>query len=812
MKSHYRVVVIGGGVVGCSVLYHLAKRGWSDIVLIERDELTSGSTWHAAGGFHTLNGDPNVAKLQEYTINLYKEIEEVSGQPTGVHLTGGVMLVSNAERWDWLKMAHARNRYLGVATELISVAEAKKSFPILDETQFIGAMWHPLEGHLDPSGTTHAYAKAARVHGAEIVRKTRVTDMSQLPDGSWQVMTEHGTVTAEHVVNAGGLWGREVGRMVGLELPVLAMAHQYLITEEVPEVVAFNKETGRELVHCIDFDGELYMRQEGTGMLVGTYEPDGVPWSPKVAPWDFSTELLPPDLDKIAGNLERAFRHHPALANAGIKNVIHGPFAFGPDGNPLIGPIRGLANYWVAVGVMAGFSQAGGVGLALANWMVDGDPGFDVWAMDVARYGSWANMAYTDRKVRENYGRRFRITFPNEELPAARPLRTTPLYDRFKAMGACFGSSFGLEQALWFAPPGETAVEDVTFRRSNAFPVVADECRAVRSSVGLIEISGYAKYEITGAGAESWLSELLANRMPETGRIVLTPMLNHQGKLIGDFTVAKADDDRFYIFGSGVAEEYHMRWFEAQLPNSGSKNGVAVRPLTSELCGLSIAGPNAQALLAKVADADVSTSAMPFLSFREMDLGLVPAKVGRISFTGDLGYEIWCRSDYLLTLHTLVTQAGEEFDLKPFGGRALMSLRLEKNWGTWAREYRPIYGPYEAGLGRFVSLKKNRFIGRDAALAEKETGGERQLVAFTVDGGDIDVIGDEPIWHDDTVVGWITSGGYAHWAKKSVALGYVPREIACAEDGFEIEIIGTRCPAAIQRQPLFDPLGERMRN
>jgi dimethylglycine dehydrogenase len=807
MKSHYRVVVVGGGVVGCSVLYHLAKRGWNDIVLIERDELTSGSTWHAAGGFHTLNGDPNVAKLQEYTINLYKEIEEVSGQATGVHLTGGVMLVSNQERWDWLKMAHARNHYQGVATELISVAEAAKLFPIMDQSQFVGAMWHPLEGHLDPSGTTHAYAKAARVKGAEVVRKTRVTEIHQRADGAWDVVTEQGTVSAEHVVNAGGLWGREVGRMVGLELPVLGMAHQYLITEEMPEIVAFKKETGRELVHCIDFDGELYMRQEGNGMLVGTYEPDGEPWSPKTAPWDFSTELLPPDLDKIAGNLERAFRHHPALANAGIKTIIHGPFAFGPDGNPLIGPIRGLDNYWVAVGVMAGFSQAGGVGLALANWIIDGDPGFDVWAMDVARYGSWANMAFTDAKVRENYGRRFRITFPNEELTAARPLRTTPLYDRFKALGACFGASFGLEQALWFAPDGTSPVEDVTFRRSNAHPIIAEECRAVRSGVGLIEVSGYAKYEVTGPGAEGWLSEILANRIPETGRIALSPMLNENGKLIGDFTVAKVGDERFYIFGSGAAEEYHLRWFAAHLPDTG----VAVRPLTSELCGLSIAGPKSQALLARLTDEDVSTAAMPFLSFREMDIGLVPAKLGRISFTGDLGYEIWCRSDYLLTLHTQIVQAGAEFGLKHFGGRALMSLRLEKNWGTWAREYRPIYGPYEANLGRFVSLKKNNFLGRDAALAERESGGERSLTAFTVASADVDVIGDEPIWHDGKAVGWVTSGGYAHWAGKSVALGYVPRGLADAEDGFEIEIIGERYPATVQREPLFDPQGERMR-
>ncbi len=808
MKSQYRVVVIGGGVVGCSVLYHLTKRGWKDVCLIERDELTSGSTWHAAGGFHTLNGDPNVARLQEYTINLYREIEEASGQATGVHLTGGVMLVSNKERWDWLKMAHARNRYLGVETELISVKEAKKRFPIMDESRFTGAMWHPLEGHLDPSGTTHAYARAARNNGAEVVRKNRVVENLQRPDGSWDVITEQGTVRAEHVVNCGGLWGREVGRMAGLELPVLCMAHQYLITEEMPEVVAFNTETGHEIVHCIDFDGELYMRQERTGMLVGTYEPNGAPWSPKVAPWDFSTELLPPDLDKIADNLERAFTHHPALANAGIKNVIHGPFAFGPDGNPLIGPVRGLANYWVAVGVMAGFSQGGGVGLALANWMVDGDPGFDVWAMDVARYGAFANMAYTHAKVIENYGRRFRITFPNEELPAARPLRTTPLYERFKAMNACFGAVFGLEQALWFAPKGKKPVEKVTFRRSNAFAVVGAECRAVRQSVGLMEISGYAKYEITGADAETWLSHMLANRMPAKGKLALTPMLNEAGKLIGDFTVAKAADDRFYIFGSGVAEEYHMRWFEAHLASDGR---VRVHPLSTDLCGLTVAGPKARDLMAAATGEDFSTEAMPFLSFREMDVGLVPAKVGRISFTGDLGYEIWVGSDYLLTLHDILTRAGAEFGLRHFGGRALMSLRLEKNWGTWAREYRPIYGPAEAGMSRFVSLKKNAFIGRDGALKEKETGSKLALVTFTVETRDVDVIGDEPIWHDGKVIGWITSGGYAHWAQKSVAMGYVPREIASADDGFEIEIIGKRYPARPQRQPLFDPDGARMR-
>jgi dimethylglycine dehydrogenase len=527
-----------------------------------------------------------------------------------------------------------------------------------------------------------------------------------------------------------------------------------------------------------------------------------------VAPWDFSTELLPPDLDHISDNLERAFQHHPALAKAGIKNVIHGPFTFAPDGNPLVGPIRGLANYWVACGVMAGFSQGGGVGLALANWIVDGDPGFDIWAMDVARYGSWANMSYTSKKVIENYGRRFRITFPNEELPAARPLRTSPLYDRFKAMGACFGVGYGLEQALWFAPKGKKPIERITFRRSNAFPIIGDECRGVRQAVGVIEISGYAKYEITGSGAEPWLSHLLANRMPPKRQLALAPMLNEAGKLIGDFTVAKADDERFYIFGSGPAENFHMRWFESHLPKDGS---VKLHALAVDLAGLSIAGPKSRDLLASLTDEDVANAALPFMAFREMDLGMVPAKVGRVSFTGDLGYEIWVRPDYLTTLHDMIVEAGRDLGLVHFGGRALMSLRLEKSWGTWAREYRPIYGPFEAGLGRFVSLKKNDFIGRDGALMEREAGGKLRLLAFTVDTKDVDVIGDEPVWHKNNVRGWVTSGGYAHHVGRSVALGYVPKEIAGEEDGFEIEIIGKRYNARPQREPLFDPGGERMR-
>jgi dimethylglycine dehydrogenase len=803
MRSHAKVAVIGGGVVGASVLYHLTKAGWKDVLLIERAELTSGSTWHAAGGMHTVNGDPNVAKLQQYTINLYKEIEKVSGQSCGVHITGGIMLAGTRERVDWLKMAKARGRYLGMELEIISVDEAAKLFPLMDKKHFKGAMYDPIEGHVDPYGVTHAYAKSAQIGGAEIVRQTRVTELKSRPDGTWDVITERGSVHAEHVVNAAGLWAREVGRMVGIELPVLAMEHQYLITGDMPELAG-----KPEQLHCIDFEGEIYIRQERGGMLMGTYERAGVPWSEIRTPWDFGQDLLPNDLERIAPSLEVGFEHFPALGGAGVKKVVNGPFTFAPDGNPLIGPVKGLRNYWVACGVMAGFSQGGGVGLSLAHWMVDGDPGADVWAMDVARYGDWATLAYTNAKVRENYSRRFRIRFPNEELPAARPLRTTPIYEKLQAEHAVFGDYCGLEHALWFAPSAAEAADRVSFRRSNAHEHVGAECRAVERRVGLLEISNYGKFEIRGPGAAAWLSRMMANRVPNVGRIALTPMLNERGKLIGDFTICRVSEDHFFLIGTYAAEVFYLRWFERHLPPTG----VSVRPCAGEYVGLSVAGPRSRALLQSLVRSDLATPAFPFMSFRRMDVGMVPAYVGRISFTGELGYELWVTTDYQRALYDLLTKAGREYGLKYFGGRALNSLRVEKSFGTWAREYRPIYGPLEAGLGRFVDFRKDEFIGRTAALDEKANGGKLRLVTFHVDAADADALGDEPIWHDGKVVGWVTSGAYGFRAESSIALGYVPVELASAESGFEIEIIGDRRKATRRSTAPIDAPGARMRS
>ena len=808
MTEHTRVAVIGGGVVGCSILYHLTKAGWQDALLIERSELTSGSTWHAAGGCHTLNGDPNVSNLQRYTIDLYKEIEEVSGQSCGLRLTGGLMLAGSRERMDWLRMSHARDRYLGMETEIVTAKEAHGIMPLMDPERFVGGIYDPMEGHLDPSGTTHAYAKAARVNGASIKLRTRVEALEQNQDGTWLVHTAAGTVHAEHVVNAAGLWAREVGRMTGLELPVLAMEHMYLLTEDMSQVTDFNAASGKQIPHCIDFEGELYLRQEGRGMLMGTYEKACRPWSEFETPWDFDTELLAPDIDRIAPSLEVGFQHFPPFEDAGIKKIICGPFTFAPDGNPLIGPIRGLRNYWVAVGVMAGFSQGGGVGLALANWITEGDPGFDVWGMDVARFGDWTTMAYTNAKVRENYSRRFQITYPNEELPAARPLRTTPIHAQLKSRGAVFGASFGLEVPLWFAKADQEARDVVSFRRSNDFENVGEECLAVREGVGLIEISNFANYEIGGPGAAEWLDRMLANRLPKRGRMVLCPMLNDKGRLIGDFTLSRLDGGRFFIAGSGIAEQYHMRWFERHLPAAG----VELRAASYQNCGLQLAGPKSRELLQRLTRRDLSREAFRFMAIEEFDIGMIPARVGRVSFTGSLGYEMWVAPEYLGALFELIVEAGRDLDLRLFGSRALNSLRVEKNWGSWASEYRPIYTPTEAGLGRFVALDKEAdFIGREAAREAEAAGPERILTTFAVEADDADVIADEPIWRDNEVIGWVTSGGYAHYTKTSVAMGYVKARAHDADAAYEIEIIGERRAARVLREPLYDPDARVMR-
>jgi dimethylglycine dehydrogenase len=774
MKSHARVVVIGGGVVGCSVIYHLTKLGWQDVVLIERSELTSGSTWHAAGGFHTLNADTNMAALQGYTIRLYRELEEITGQSCSLHHVGGITLAETPERMDFLKSARAMHRHMGLDTELVTPEEIRKLSPITNTDGVLGALYDPLDGHLDPSGTTHAYAKAAQMQGAEIILRNPV------------------------------LWAREVGAMAGVYLPLHPMEHQYFATDAIPEVY----QHGAELPHVMDPQGESYLRQEGKGLVIGFYEQKCVPWAVDGTRWDFGHELLDDNLDRIGDSMEFAFKRYPVLAEAGIKTIVNGPFTFAPDGNPLVGPVPGLRNYWSACAVMAGFSQGGGVGLTLAEWMIEGEPSRDVFAMDVARFGDYCTPSYTRLKVTENYQRRFTVSYPNEELPAARPLDTTPAYGIWQQQNAVFGAAYGMEHVNYFALEGEEPWEIPSFRRSNAFDAVAGECHAVREGVGLNEVHNFGKYEFSGEGARGYLDRIMAGKIPQPGRLSLNPMLSPKGRIIGDFTIACLREGVFQVTASFAAQAYHMRWFEQHLPDSG----VILENVSKSRIGFQIAGPKAQELMNRVTRVDVSTAAMPFLSVREIDVGQCQAIVQRVSYTGDRGYEIYVPWHNQAALYDILSEAGSDLGLRPFGMRAMMSLRLDKSFGSWMREFKPDYTPLETGLDRFIDYDKPAdFIGKKAALAEREQGVSRRLCTFEVDAQDADAVAWEPIWHDGAVVGYVTSGGYSHHAQKSIAFGFLPVELVQEGREVEIEILGDMIKAKLYQAPLYDPGNEYLR-
>jgi dimethylglycine dehydrogenase len=804
MKDQARVVVIGGGVVGCSILFHLAKMGWKDVVLVERDELTSGSSWHAAGQIHTISSDPNISRLQDYTINLYKEIEETSGHSVGMHSTGGYYLASNQSWHDYLKRERSKARSMGLEQEFVSLDEVVEKHPLINPENYVAALWDPLDGDIDPSGVTYAYAKSARVHGAEFYTHTPVIETNQRVDGSWDVVTEKGNIHAEHIVNAGGLWARELGRMSGIHLPVVPMEHHYLITEEIDKITSLPE--GQRLPACIDYEANIYFRQERSGLLLGTYEPQSTPWSLDGTPQTFGHDLLEPDLDRIADRLALAFERIPSLQNAGIKDTINGPFVFSPDGNPMIGPVPGMKNYWTAVGVMAGFCQAGGVGKTLAEWMIEGEPSIDVWAMDIARFGDFATPEWGVIKSSENYERRFVMTFPNETLPKGRRQKTTSIYDRLTQKGAVWQDSFGLENALWFAASPEDAYEEPTFHRSRSHGYVAKEVEAVRASVGASEVANFANHKFTGKGAKAFLNKVLAGRIPGPGRVNLTPMLLESGKLNGDLTVACIDEETFYLFGSSVAQNMHLRWFEMHLEGV---QDVLYQNMTDDFHGIAISGPNSRELLSRLTREDVSSEAFKFRDIRDTFIGGVPALCVRISFTGELGYEIYVAPQYQLKLFEAIEEAGEDLDLNWFGGRALMSMRLEKSWGAWTMDFRPDFTIMESGLDFFVDWDKD-FIGKKAALIEKKNGPSKKLSVIHIDT-ETDVSGDEAVMHNGECVSYITSGGYGHSVKKSLAMTYLPVELIDSNAKLEVEILGEFKEASIVMEPFYDPSGSKMR-
>ncbi|UCI25226.1 GcvT family protein [Mesorhizobium sp. B2-8-5] len=802
MKSHYRAVVIGGGVVGASVLYHLTRFGWSDVALIERAELTAGSTWHAAAGFHALNADPNVAALQDYTIKLYREIEAESGQNAGLHMTGGVNMASDPQRWEWLKSAWAVFQSVGIETaRLVTPEEIKEICPIVDVSDVLGGLYDSNEGHLDPYGTTHAYAGAARKRGADVILRNRVIELKQRADGGWDVVTEKGTIVTEHVVNAGGLWAKQVGLMAGVDLPVTPMEHHYFVTEDIPEVAALDKELGL----AVDLDGFSYLRQERKGVLLGVYEQNPKHWNMDGAPWDYGIELIPEDIDRISPELSKAYQRFPCLAKAGIRKWVNGAFTFTPDGNPLVGPVRGLKNYWVACGVMAGFSQGGGVGKSLAEWMIYGEPQADIFGMDIARYGAFAaNREYLRQTTGQFYARRFVMTFPNERLPAGRPLKRPGAYDGMSAAGAEWTASWGLEIPAYFAPMGFR--EETTLKRSNAFEIVGDEVLQVRRAAGLVDTTAFSRYAVSGPGAEAWLDRLLACRLPKPGRAKLAPMLGSDGRLKGDLTVLNWAGGEYWIMGSYYLREFHMRWFEAHIAE-----GVSITDISDAMSGFLVTGPNARRIVERTTHQDISAKTLPFMACGVFDIGMARARVARLSIAGELGFEINCPTTLHSSLRETLLAAGEDLGLAEIGYYALNSLRLEKSFGIWSREFTQGYTPGQTGLDRFIAFDKGDFIGRQAALKEREVGVSRRIVTLEVDAVDADASGFEPVWSKGRRVGFVTSGGYGYTIGKSVALALLDDDFAGEGTELSVHIVGVERPARVIAGSPYDAEGKAMR-
>lgn len=799
MKSHYRVVVIGGGVVGASVLYHLARLGWTDVCLIERSILTAGSSWHAAGGFHALNADPNIAKLQGYTIDLLSEVEAESGQSIGMHMTGGMHLAGTPDRWEWLQANYRTFQSIGIDdVHLITPEEAGHLSPVLNTEGILGGMWADREGYADTTGTVQAYAIAAKKRGAEVIEHNRVLELHQTGEG-WRAVTEKGTVTCEHVVNAGGLWAKQVGRMAGIELPVSPLAHHYLITEAIPEVAALDG----ELPMVVDLEGFTYSRQDQQGMLVGIYELNPKHWMMDGAPWDYGIELLQEEPDRIESELMHVFHRFPVLETAGVKTWVHGAFTFSPDGNPLVGPVRGKPGYWCACAVMAGFLQGGGVGKSLAEWMIHGETEADVFGMDVARYGQYAETReYIRQTTGQFYSRRFVMTYPNEQLPAGRSLKMAPSHDAMTAAGARWGESWGLEVPIYFAPEGFE--ETPTLKRSNAFDLVAEEVRATREAVGLLDISGFSRFEVTGQGAEAWLDRMMACTLPGPGRARLAPMLSESGRLKGDLTVFNWGDGTWWIMGSYYLREWHMRWF-ADHP----AEGVHVADISDTIVGFSLSGPNSRKVLEKLTDRPLDD--LKFMGCADFDVGMVRARVARLSVTGELGYEINCHAADHIALRRLLLEAGADLGLREIGYHALNSLRLEKSFGIWSREFTQVYTPAQTGMDRWIDWSKD-FIGRAGAEAERDGNGPAQVIAtLEIDGTDADASGYEPVWQGEDLVGYVTSGGFGHWTGKSLAMAMLNRDLAREGTDLTVHVVGRECAARVIPAAPYDPQGKAMR-
>ncbi len=800
MRTHAQAVVIGGGVIGCSILYHLAKAGWTDVVLLERDELTSGSTWHAAANIHGLHDSTNISRIQHYTMQLYNALEAETGQSCGVFQPGSLYLAQTEAREHQLRLQAAKAKFYGMNFHEVSRDEAERLHPLVDFDGIRCIMYEPDGGNVDPSGVTNAYASGARQMGAEIIRFCPVTGTWQQPDGTWVVRTAKGDIRADWVVNAAGLWGREVAALAGITLPLQPTEHQYFVTETIAEIAAMD----RRLPSVADRDGEYYLRQEGQGLLVGAYEKDVRFWAEEGTPQGFGHELFADDLERIEDNMMRAIDRVPVVGAAGIKRVINGPMIWSPDSNVLFGPHPDLRNYFCCNGIIPGFSQSGGMGLMAADWITTGESRYDMFAWDVARFGDWADKAFTKARVGDQYAHRFSIHFPGEERAAGRPLRRRPVYARQKEMGAVFGLNYGWEHPAYF---DADVPDSAGFTRQPWFDSVGRECKMLRQAAGIIDISNFAKYICKGPGAADWLNAVFANNMPKTvGRSCLTPLIGVRGGIAGDFTVTRLAEDEFMVIGSGMAERYHQRfWKEVPLPE-----GTTFESRTEAICGFNIAGPLSRKLLQKLTNADLGTAVSPFMRSQRIDIAGVSVIALRVSFTGDLGWELHCAEADQLRLYDALLRAGADLGAGPVGSRALMSLRVEKGYGSWGREYSPEYWPQEVGLDRLIKEEKD-FLNKSAYIEIKDNVSREVLSLIHVQQVDTaDATGGEPVFlPDGTPVGRVTSGTYGYSVGMSLALGYLKG--VKAGDAVDVMILGKPHRGVVLAEPPFDPKGERLR-
>ncbi len=801
MRTHASAVVIGGGVIGCSILYHLTKLGWTDAVLLERSELTSGSTWHAAANIHGLHDSTNISRLQHYTMTLYKDLEAETGQSCGVFQPGSLYLAQTEAREHQLRIQAAKARRYGMNFHEVSRAEAERLHPLVDFDGIRCIMFEPDGGNVDPSGVTNAYAVGARQRGAEIHRFTPVTATEAQPDGTWIVRTDKGDIRTPWVINAAGLWAREVAAMAGVHLPLQPTEHQYFVTETIPEIAALD----RRLPSVADRDGEYYLRQEGKGLLVGAYEKDVRFWAEEGTPPGFGHELFPDDLERIEENMLRAIDRVPVVGSAGIKRVINGPMIWSPDAALLFGPVPELRGYFCACGMIPGFSQSGGVGKLAAEWMVEGEPSLDMFGWDMARFGDWADRAFTKARVADQYAHRFKIHFPGEERSAGRPARTRPAHALQGGMGAVFGLNTGWEHPLYF----DAATPDSAgFTRQPWWESVGREARMLREAVGVIDISNFAKTRVTGPGAEDWLNAVFANRMPRAvGRSCLTPLIGQRGGVAGDFTVTRLGEDEFWVLGSGMAERFHQRFFRA-VPLPGD---TRYESLTPTVCGFNLAGPQARAVLGRLTNADLSNAAFPFFRSARITVAGVEVVALRVSFTGDLGWELHCAAEDQVTLYTALLEAAREAGGGPVGSRALMSLRLEKGYGSWGRDYSPEYWPQESGLAGLVKADKD-FLNKAAWQAIADRPARETMVMLAIETEGADASGGEPVFlADGTPAGQVSSGGYGYSVGQSLALAYLKAGLAAPGDTVEVALLGRPHRARVLAEPPFDPAGARLR-